>query len=234
MRTKHTKKHQSNAGGRAAHHARALPGTPGAVLLLLLLVALCCWLLPGCAIHHSNSHTGLDDIWGFGCVRYSTNAVGAHFQTVAAETAVPGLSVGFGLDHLGVSLGYWESQRLAVEPLTMSSNRVQRTFAIPLWKSGSGRVWAFGWQRLSTPPASRHRQAFVTARAIAGLSAHLGGGDSSLHAGAHAVKTTFIQSADTYLTFGDTNARWPYFDVMTMMIGAPDLRLQLQPDSPPW
>lgn len=197
-------------------------------LLLLLPVVLCPWLFTGCAIHHSNSLAGVDDILGFGCVRYSTNAVGARFQTVAAETAVPGLSFALGLDHLGVSLGYHENQRLAVEPLTASSNGVRRTFAIPLWKSRSGRVWAFGWQRLRTPPSSRHRQAFITGRALAGFAAQLGGGDSSFHAGTHAVETTFIQSTDTYLTFAGTNTHWPYYDLMTMAIDAPEPRIQTQ------
>lgn len=203
---------------------------------LLLATAVCTGFLAGCAVHHSDPRAGVDEVWGFGCVRCSTNPVGARFQAVAAETVVPGLSLEFGADHVGVSLGYAESQHLVVEPLAEGAScasDARHALAIPLWRSRSGRVWAFGWQRIrASSRFAPHRQAFVTGRAVAGFGVLAGRDGMAFHGGAHAIQATVVQSPDTYLTFESSSARWPYFDLMALTVGVPSL--QSQPESESW
>jgi hypothetical protein len=199
---------------------------------LAVLVGLIWGLTSGCAFHYANARTGEEQLLGLGRLRLQTNTVEGPLQTITTSSTVPGLCIGLGPDHLGLSFGYVTRQKLVVMDAQAASalEAPTRASALTFGSRTNSAAWALGWTRMKATPARAGHQAVLTGRALAGAGLGLGGGDTGVRFGLQSQQMTVIRHENTWLTFAGTNRHWPWFDLFTLQVGAPSLADAPLPD----
>jgi len=170
------------------------------------------FILSACAFHYSNSKTGTEALLGVGGFRVQTNQVTKELQSVVAGSVIPGLCIGVGPDHFGISLGYLKREHLFIVNSTDPSGGARQSrFALPLGSQDPSGGLGLGFMSLRRPARDSHYECIIAARALAGVAFQAGAGTSAT-AGLQSQQTTVVRSEDLELTLGSTNSVWPYFD----------------------
>lgn len=188
---------------------------PPALALLLVLAG------QGCAVHYANRRAGVEHLWGLGQLRLRSEALQGGKQRVAFGSAIPGLTIGAGRDHIGIALGFVERQELYVmDPRSdVQPGIAKDTLCLVLRESRDG-VWGFGHLKMTSIPIRDGCHGIITAKAAAGLSAQVGR-DPRLTIGTDTHQRLTILNENTYLSFAATNRHWPYFDLFNLQITSP-------------
>jgi hypothetical protein len=177
----------------------------------------------GCAFHYRNPRTGAEQLWGFGQLRLNVQPAGAPGQlaVVTSGCRVPGLCLDVGRDHYGIALGYVDRQQAVV----ISSNQIS-TLEFPtnsivgLFPRAANSRWMFGQLRVRATGQAQSAHAIITGRALAGLGAGFGGGDTSLSVALDTRQQAAIADADLWLEFDQDASQWPGFDFFTAALRA--------------
>lgn len=187
--------------------------------------------LTGCAVNYSNPHTGAQHLWGLGQLGLKTDSVGEAWMSVTTGSRIPGLCMDFGPRHLGLSFGFLIRQ----ETVVVETNRLpeihgpERTLALPLHLDANS-VWGLGHLKMKSVASTHGPRVVISGRALAGLSARLGGGDSSVRLGTQSQQRCVVLDQNIYLTFVGTNQNWPHFNFFKSAIRLPALP---GPSNPP-
>lgn len=183
-------------------------------ILILIMPA-----LSGCAIHYTDHQKGVEHLWGLGQLGLTVEPISNNLVRVTSGSRVPGVCIGIGHDHIGLSLGYIIRERLVVvetntvtEPL-----RLDRSHAISR-RNDADSVWGLGHLRLTSIPSTTRHQAIITGKALAGLAAHVGGGDTSLSVGLDGRQRLAMVGQNIGLEFDQDATRWPGFDFFAMRV----------------
>jgi len=184
----------------------------------LLIVAAC-----GCAVHYRNPNTGTEQLWGFGQLRLQVQSAGATGQlaVVTSGCRVPGLCLDVGRDHFGIALGYVNRQQM----LIVSSNQLA-TLEFPtnsvagLFPRAANSRWMIGRVGMRSVRQERTAQAIITGRALVGLGAGLGGGETSLSLAMDTRQQAVVGDADLWLELDQVASPWPGFDFFTAAVHA--------------
>jgi hypothetical protein len=205
------------------HSIRASKTVVGAVLARRLVHTglLLCLISCGCAIRYSDPHTGAEHLWGFGQLRLQTERSGGQFTTVTTGSRVPGLCLDVGRNHFGVSLGYASRQRLqVVETNSIAGFLYPSNSAAIRLSHDRSAPWAVGHLRLCGAGESARHCAIVTGRALAGLGAGLGGGDTSVGLGTHSRQVVMVTDGNVSLDLDQDAPRWPGFNLFATKVNA--------------
>jgi hypothetical protein len=152
-----------------------------------------------------------------GQLRLATNRVGDQLVSVTTGSRVPGICLELGRDHFGLAFGYLGRQRLAVVDSNQAAN-VQPPSGSPAVRLGgeSGTFWGFGHVRMKSVPSANRHYAIVTGKALAGLGARAGGGDTSIGFALATRQEGVVQNENMFVELDQTNApHWPGFDLFT-------------------
>lgn len=180
-------------------------------------------LTNSCAVHYSNPRTGAEHLWGLGQLRLEQESpvTNVNWTAVTSGCRVPGLCLSVGRDHFGFTLGYLDHQRLAVVCTNQIPELQLPTNSIA-WLSARdvNSRWAFGHLRMRGVGSPHRPWALVTGKALAGLGAGMGGGDTSLGVVLDSRQLAMIQHGNVHLKFDQDAPRWPGFDLFATQVQA--------------
>ena len=179
--------------------------------------------LSGCAVHYSNRQTGVEHLWGLGQLRLEKESAGmtSNWAAVTSGYRVPGLCLSVGRDHFGFTLGYLDRQRMAVVSTNQISDLQLPTNSVAglSWREVNSR-WAFGHLRMRGVGSPHRHWAIVTGKALAGLGAGVGGGDTSVSVALDSRQLAVVQDENVHLEFDQDAPRWPGFNLFATQVQA--------------
>lgn len=180
----------------------------------------------GCAVHYSNPQTGAEHLWGLGQLRLEQEspATNSNWAAVTSGYRVPGLCLSVGRDHFGFTLGYLDRQRLAVVSTNQIAELHTPTNSVA-WLSSRevNSRWAFGHLRMRGVGSPHRHWAIVTGKALVGLGAGVGGGETSLGVAVDSRQLAVVQDENIHLEFDQDAPRWPGFDLFAAQVQASSL-----------
>lgn len=183
--------------------------------------------LTGCAIHYSDTRSGVEHIWGLGQLRmvHGPTQDMAHppftnnLTALTTGVGIPGFCLETGRDHFGFSFGYLNRQRLAVvnkDAITNTLPPVTTPQFASICKTNA--VWAIGHIRMRSVPSPTHHYAIITGKALAGLGASLGSQDNSLGLVLDGKQKAVVLDNNIALQMDQDAPRWPGFDLFNIQV----------------
>lgn len=199
----------------ARNHQRRSAGVWGVAALTV------CGCVTGCAVHYRNPRTGHEHLFGLGQMRLATDSANTNWIAVTSGIRVPGLCLSVGRDHFGLTLGYLTQQRLAVISSAELPALISPTNSPALrLASGPDSIWALGHLRMRDAGSSRRHWAVVTGRALAGLGAGAGGGDTRFSLALDSRQAAVVQHENIQLELDQDAPLWPGFDLFGTTVSA--------------
>ena len=168
----------------------------------------------GCAIHYYNARTGDEYLWGTGRLKLKREDLGGGLASVVSGSSLPGLILGVGQDHFGLSFGLLVNERLLiVETNLLASLSPPAGFVSLPFRDGA---WGIGQLHMRAT-AERQAQTIISGRAIAGVKAHLGRPGSAIHLGLDSRQATRVGD-NSHVVLTATNSFWPRFDLFKLAV----------------
>ena len=177
----------------------------------------------GCAVHYLDPRTGAEHLWGVGQLRLQTNSCIANSAWAAVTSGVraPGLCLSLGKNRFGLTLGYFDQQRLTVIPASQLAGLQSPTNTWPgLMARAANARWACGHLHMRSAGEPQHHWVIVTGKALLGFNASMGD-DNRLGVLLHSRQTALVQRESIHLEFDQDAPRWPGFDLFAIQVQLP-------------